>query len=78
MYSQKNILKPEVFFSRIYNLVNTGVFFGKNSHKNAPRLNISLKKKSHDLEIWTRPTCRGILGDGIRKKNIFRPEVTNF
>ena len=29
---------------------------------------ISRLKKSHDLEICTRPTCRSILGDGIRKK----------
>ena len=25
-------------------------------------------KKYHDLQICTRPTCRGILGDGICKK----------
>ena len=29
---------------------------------------ISRLNKSHDLEICTRPTCRGILGDGIRQK----------
>ena len=29
---------------------------------------ISHLKKSHNLQIFTRPTCRGILGDGIRKK----------
>ena len=29
-----------------------------------------LVKKSHDLEICTRPTCHGILGDGIRKKMV--------
>ena len=45
----------------------------------APRLDISLKKNpttfkfAHDI-----PTCRGILGDGIRKKNIFQPEVIFF
>ena len=33
-----------------------------------PRGWISRLKKSHDLEICKRPTCRGILGDGIRKK----------
>ena len=33
----------------------------------APRLYISLKKY-HDLQICTRPTCRGILCDVIRKK----------
>ena len=38
---------------------------------------ISRFKKSHVLEICTRPTCRGILGDGIRKKK-FRPEVTKY
>ena len=43
----------------------------------APRLDISLKK-DHDLEIWHWPTCRGILGDGIRKKNIFQPQVFYF
>ena len=32
-----------------------------------PRLDISLKK-FHDLQICTRPTCRGILCDGIRKQ----------
>ena len=25
-------------------------------------------KKYHDLQMCTRPTCRGILGDGIRNK----------
>ena len=29
---------------------------------------ISRLKKSHDLEVCTRPTCRGILRYGIRKK----------
>ena len=29
---------------------------------------ISRLKKSHDLEVCTRPTCRGILVYGIRKK----------
>ena len=32
---------------------------------------ISRLKKSHDLEVCTRPTCRGILGYGIRKKKYF-------
>ena len=32
-------------------------------------------KKYHDLQICTRPTCRSILGDGFRKKNVFQPEV---
>ena len=36
-------------------------------HENSPRLDISLTKKSHDLQICTRPTCRCILSDGIRK-----------
>ena len=44
----------------------------------APRLDISLKKNSHDLEIWPWPTCRSILGDGIRQKNIFQPQVFVF
>ena len=35
-------------------------------------------KKYHDLEIWPWPTCRSILGDGIRKKNIFQPKVFFF
>ena len=44
---------------------------------------ISRLKKSHDLQICTRPTCRGILCSGICKKNIFQPEIfvlefTNF
>ena len=43
-----------------------------------PRGWISRLKISHDLEIYTRPAFHGILGDGIRKKNISRPEVTNF
>ena len=30
---------------------------------------------SPDLQICTQPTCHGILGDGIRKKYIFQPEV---
>ena len=40
-------------------------------------------KKYHDLEIWPWPTCRGILGDGIRNKktiptgSIFFLEFTN-
>ena len=47
------------------------------------RLDISLKKKYHDLQMCTRPTCRGILGDGIRKKifskrKYFFSEFTNF
>ena len=37
-------------------------------HENVPRLGISLTKKSHDLQICTRPTCRCILSEGIRKK----------
>ena len=28
--------------------------------------------------MWPWPTCRSILGDGIRKKNIFKPEVFFF
>ena len=36
-------------------------------HENVPRLDISLTKKSHDLQICTRPTCRCIISDGIRK-----------
>ena len=40
-----------------------------------PRGWISRLKKSHDLEICTRPTCRGTLGDGIRQKKILQPEV---
>ena len=31
---------------------------------------------NNDLQICTRPTCRGsLLCDGIRKQNIFQPEV---
>ena len=46
---------------------------GTFAHINAPRqrLDISLLKKDHDLQIFRRPTCRGILGDGIRKKYYF-------
>ena len=44
----------------------------------APRLDVSLIKKYHDLQICTRPTCRSILGDGFRKKNIVQPEVFFF
>ena len=33
-----------------------------------PRGWISRLKKSHALEICTRATCRGTLGDGIRKQ----------
>ena len=44
----------------------------------APRLDVSLIKKYHDLQICTRPTCRSILGNGFRKKNIFQPEVFFF
>ena len=32
---------------------------------------ISRLKKDHDLQIFRRPTCRGILDDGIRKKILF-------
>ena len=32
---------------------------------------ISRLKKDHDLQIFRRPTCCGILGDGIRKKYYF-------
>ena len=37
-------------------------------HENVPRLDISPTKKSHALQICTRPTCRFILSNGIRKK----------
>ena len=37
-------------------------------HENVLRLDISLTKKSHDLQICTRPTCRCFLSDGIRTK----------
>ena len=40
-----------------------------------PRGGIYRLKKSHDLEIGIRPTCRDILGDGILKKKKFQPEV---
>ena len=40
-----------------------------------PRGWISRFKKFHDLKICTRPTCRGILCDVIRKQNIFQTEV---
>ena len=39
-------------------------------HEHVPRLDISLTKKSHDLQICTRPTCRCILSDGIHTKEI--------
>ena len=39
-------------------------------HENVPRLDISLTKKSHDLHICTRPTCRCILSDRTRQKKI--------
>ena len=35
-------------------------------------------KKYQDLKICTRPTCRSILGDDIRKENISQPEVFFF
>ena len=53
-YSQTKYFPTESIFFRIYKLVNTG-FFGKN--KNAPRLDISLKKNhttlkcAHDLPV---------------------------
>ena len=43
-----------------------------------PRDWISLFKKSYDLQICTRPTCRGILRDGIRNFFFFEPEVIFF
>ena len=64
--------KLEVFFSRIYKLQNTGFFLKIEMHENVPRLDISLTKKSHDLQMCTRSTCRCILSDGIRKKNSYR------
>ena len=55
--------KSEAFFFEFTN-------FKIEMHENVPRLDISLTKKSHDLQICTRPTCRCILSDGIRKKKI--------
>ena len=44
-----------------------------------PRGWISRLKKYNDFQMCTRPTYRGILGDGIRKQNIFQPvEVCKF
>ena len=40
-----------------------------------PRGWIYRLKKSHDLEMCTRHTCRGTLGDGVRQKKILQPEV---
>ena len=65
-YSEKNIFQTQVFFLQTCKYR----FFGK-KYKGIkmPRGWISRLKKSHDLEICTRPTCRGTLGDGIRQKN---------
>ena len=73
MVFEKKYFPTGSIFFQIYKLVNTGFFLEK-----MPRGWISRLKKSHDLKICTRPTCLGIVGDGVRKKNIFRPEVTNF
>ena len=64
--------KPEVFFSRIYKLQNTGFFFKIEMHEHVPRLDISLTKKSHNIQMCTQPTCRCILSDtmGFAKKQI--------
>ena len=40
-----------------------------------PRGWISRLKQYNDLQICARPTSRGILCDGIRKQNIFQPQV---
>ena len=37
---------------------------------------ISRLQKYHDLHICTRPTCSGILVNGIRRKKYFQPEIS--
>ena len=37
---------------------------------------ISRLQKYHDLHMCTRPTCSGILVNGIRIKSIFQPEIS--
>ena len=69
--------KGSIFF-RVYNLVNTPFFLEICKFEKilpiGTRLDISLKNY-HDLQICTRPTCRGILCDHIYQQNIFQPEV---
>ena len=50
------------------------------TRSNAPRLDNSLKKNTTTLkfDLYLPVGTRGILGDGIRKKNIFQPEVFFF
>ena len=74
VYAKKKF-QTEVFFSRIYKLVNTGFFEKKYKGIKSPAAGYLALQKSENLDICTRPTCRGILGDGIRKKNIFQCEV---
>ena len=78
MVFEKKYFPTGSIFSSNLQTCKYRVFFGKNVVIKMPRGWISRLKKSHDLEICTRPTCLGIVGDGVRKKNIFRPEVTNF
>ena len=58
MVLAKKKSKRKSFF---YKLVNTGFFGKKYKGIKIPRGWISRLKKSHDLEIFTRPTCRGSL-----------------
>ena len=68
---QKNSPTGSIFSLEFTNLKIQGFFWKKYKDIKMPRGWISRLKKSHDLEICTRPTCRGILGDGIRKKKKF-------
>ena len=64
-------------FFQIYKLVNTGFFWKKCSHKNAPRLDISLKKITWPWNLHTTYLSR-YCRRWCSPKNIFRPEVTHF
>ena len=65
-YSQKIFSNRKYFFSNLQTCKYR--VFWKNIVIKMPHGWISRFKKSHDLEIWTRPTCRGILGDVFAKK----------
>ena len=69
-YSQTKYFPNGSLFFLIYKLVNTPFLEVCKFEKILPvgtRLDISLKK-NHDLQICTRPTCHGIVCEGIRKK----------
>ena len=72
-YSQtKYFPNGSIFFSNLQTCKYT-LFISLYIRKNTSGWNaaVYLAKNYHDLQMCTRPTCRGILCDGISKKKYF-------